>query len=311
MELLRSLFTLATYTKKDGITTLNVGTVARSAVLQIASSNTPLVMTTLSMDILHVTDIQKRKSLMQMLAFLIRKVRMALRDGAIFTNPRFSQRPLAIQPNLPRLIEAVVKSLDPNASNNREATIDAATEILVHVVQTSAYQVFPFMRLTNTIYRFPTVDFHMNTQRLAVGTSEGAIIMFDLKTATRLYVLEGHRQRLAACSFSPDGRRLITVSLDENAVLVWKVGSSFSSFFNPGAPPRQGHGDGEPFKTWEFNIGDAGEKWSWPHADRLADGCDPIVKLTPAETLVELKTEWVGDRSVKLMIRDVTMTFST
>lgn len=112
----------------------------------------------------------------------------------------------------------------------------------------------------NHVYRFPTVDFHMNTQRLAVGTSEGAIIMFDLKTATRLYVLENHRQRLAACSFSPDGRRLITVSLDENVVLVWKVGSSLSSFFNPGAPPRQGHGDGEPYKTWEFNVGDAGEK---------------------------------------------------
>jgi len=194
---------------------------------------------------------------MQMLAFLIRK------------------RPLVIQPNIPRLIEAVVKSLDPNASGNREATIDAATEILMHVVQT-----------------FPTVDFHMNTQRLAVGTSEGAIIMFDLKTATRLYVLECHKQRLAACSFSPDGRRLVTVSLDENVVLVWKVGSSFSSFFNPGAPPRQGHGNGGPFKTWEFNVGDA-------------------AKLTPAETLTEFKTEWVADRNVKLMIRDVTMTFST
>ena len=34
-------------------------------------------------------------------------------------------------------------------------------------------------------------------------------------------------------------------------------------------------------------------------------------KLTPAETLIELRTEWVADRSVKLMIRDVTMTFST
>jgi len=134
--------------------------------------------------------------------------------------------------------------------------------------------------------------------------------MFDLKTATRLYVLEGHRQGLAACSFSPDGRRLITVSLDENVVLVWKVGSSFSSFFNPGAPPRQGHGDGEPFKTWEFNVGDAGE-CSYPWADQLADDCDQTVKLTPAETLVELKTEWAGDRSVKLMIREVTMTFST
>jgi len=74
MELLRSLFNLATHTKKDGITTLNVGSAARNAVLQIVSNNTPLVMTALSMDILHVTDVQQRKSLMQMLAFLIRKV---------------------------------------------------------------------------------------------------------------------------------------------------------------------------------------------------------------------------------------------
>ena len=114
------------------------------------------------------------------------------------------------------------------------------------------------------ISSFPTVDFHQNTQRLAVGTSEGAIVMFDLKTATRLYVLEGHKQRLAACSFSPDGRRLVTVSLDENVVLVWKVGSSFTSFFNPGAPPRQGHGNGGPFKTWEFNVGDAGKNQPCP-----------------------------------------------
>jgi WD repeat-containing protein 7 len=98
----------------------------------------------------------------------------------------------------------------------------------------------------------------MASQRLAVGTSEGAIIMYDLKTATRLYVLEGHQKRLAACSFCPDGRRLVTVSLEECVVLVWKVGSSFASFFNPGAPPRQGHGGSSPYKTLSFNVGDEG-----------------------------------------------------
>jgi WD repeat-containing protein 7 len=82
--------------------------------------------------------------------------------------------------------------------------------------------------------------------------------MYDLKTATRLYVLDGHKTRPAACSFSPDGRRLVTVSLQESVVLVWKVGSSFSSFFNPGAPPRQGHAGSDPFKTLSFNIGDQG-----------------------------------------------------
>ena len=89
MELLRSLFMLGTHTKKDGITTLNVGVAARSAVLQITSSNTQLVVTTLSMDILHVTDVQQRKSLMQMLAFLIRKVLNGLIENVVrIADPR-------------------------------------------------------------------------------------------------------------------------------------------------------------------------------------------------------------------------------
>ena len=99
----------------------------------------------------------------------------------------------------------------------------------------------------------------MATQRLAVGSSDGAIVMYDLKTATRLYVLEHHLKPVTACSFSPDGRRLLSLSLEESVVLVWKVGSSFTSFFNPGAPPRQGHGGSQPFKTISFNVGDAGE----------------------------------------------------
>jgi WD40 repeat protein len=101
---------------------------------------------------------------------------------------------------------------------------------------------------------FPTVDFHSGSQRLAVGTGEGAVIVYDLKTATRLYVLESHRRHLAALSFAPDGRRLVTVSLEERIALVWKVGSSFSSFFNPGAPPA----GSDPFKTFPFNVGDEG-----------------------------------------------------
>ena len=84
--------------------------------------------------------------------------------------------------------------------------------------------------------------------------------MYDLKTATRLYVLEGHKKRTTACAFSPDGRRLVTLSLEECTVLVWKVGSSFTSFFMPGAPPRQGHSGSDPYKTYPFNIGEDGKR---------------------------------------------------
>ncbi|KAH9990289.1 hypothetical protein BJV77DRAFT_1013521 [Russula vinacea] len=232
MEMLRSLFNLATSMKKESISAQNVGPQARQAVLHIVTDHTGIFMTTLSLDILHPQSLEHRKSVMQLMAFLIRK------------------KPLVIFPNLPKLVEAVVKSLDPNSTSHRDAVLDAATEILGHVVKT-----------------FPTIDFHMASQRLAVGTDEGAIVMYDLKTATRLYVLESHKQGPAACSFSPDGHRLVSVSLEEGVVFVWKVGSSFASFFNPGAPPRQGHAGSEPFKSLNFNVGDAGEPGAFPPFD--------------------------------------------
>ncbi|KAG1739452.1 uncharacterized protein EDB91DRAFT_1135335 [Suillus paluster] len=257
MAMLRALYTLATNARKEAIPAQNIGPQARFAVLQIASSNTPLFMTTLTLDILNPKTLDQRKAVMQLVAFMIRK------------------RPLILYPNLPRLMEAVVKSLDPNSTASRDAVLDSATEIIGHVVKT-----------------FPTVDFHMATQRLAVGTSEGAFIMYDLKTATQLYVLEGHKRRPAACTFSPDGRRLVTMSLEEGVVLVWKVGSSFTSFFNPGAPPRQGHGGSQPFKTLNFNVGDE-------------------ANMTIAGTLEWVRFEWPAERSVRLHIRESVLTFST
>jgi len=74
MEILRALFNLATNSRKESISTKNVGPQARLAVLQIAASNTPLFMTTLGLDILHPRSVEHRKSTMQLVAFLIRKV---------------------------------------------------------------------------------------------------------------------------------------------------------------------------------------------------------------------------------------------
>ncbi|KAF9483399.1 WD40 repeat-like protein [Pholiota conissans] len=257
MEILRSLFDLATNVRKDSISIQNVSAQARLAVLSIASNNMALFMGTLCLDILTPPTMEHRRSVLQILAFLIRK------------------RPFVLQPNLPRLMEAVVKSLDPNSTADRDLVLDTATEIIGYVVKT-----------------YPTVDFHMATQRLAVGTNEGAVIMYDLKTAIRLYVLEGHKKPITALSFSPDGRRLVTISLKESVVLAWKVGSSFASFFNPGAPPRQGHGGSQPFKTLNFNVGAEAE-------------------MSAAQTLDLVKVEWVADRSVKVKIRHSVLTFST
>lgn len=74
MEMLRNLFSLATSTKKESISAQNVGPQARQAVLHVVTTDTGIFMTTLSLDILHPHNLEHRKSVMQLVAFLIRKV---------------------------------------------------------------------------------------------------------------------------------------------------------------------------------------------------------------------------------------------
>jgi hypothetical protein len=211
MDLLRRLFFLATHNEIGP----NLAAQARLAVLSVASSNAPLFMSTLSMDILDAKSAEGRMSIMKLCIFMARK------------------RPGLLENGLPRIAESVVKSLDPNIGKMRDDVFEAAREILRVLVEA-----------------FTTIDFHMGTQKLVVGTNEGAVIMYDLKSASRLYVLEPHKKSVSAVSFSPDGRRLVTVSLDESDSTVWKVGSSITGFFNVGGPPRQGGRAGQPYRRF-------------------------------------------------------------
>lgn len=78
MDLLRSLFRLATGgpSHKDDVHLRSLAQSARAGVLQIASSNSPLFISTISLDIMDAESISHRSSTMHLLAFIIRKVRI-------------------------------------------------------------------------------------------------------------------------------------------------------------------------------------------------------------------------------------------
>jgi hypothetical protein len=89
MEILRSLFDLATNARKDLISIQNVGSQARLAVLSIASNNMPLLMGTLCLDILTPPTVEHRRSVMQILAFLIKKVVFFFSSSVYFRSDLF------------------------------------------------------------------------------------------------------------------------------------------------------------------------------------------------------------------------------
>ncbi|GAA6050579.1 hypothetical protein JCM3770_001471 [Rhodotorula araucariae] len=254
MALVRALFALAI--GRNPATPNDLRILARNATLHVAGINTPLFMTTLLHDILNASTASSRNATLKLLGFLIRK------------------KPLVLYSNLPRVVEAVVKSLDPTISALRETVQQSATFILNELVRT-----------------FPSIDFHGKSQRLAVGTAEGAAIVFDLRTATRLYVLEGHAQPVTALSWSPDGHRLVTVSLEESRVVAWRVSGGLLSMFMAGTPARQGSGTpATPFKTYDFHVGDE-------------------ALMSTAATLEWVVMDWPAERTVRLRIRETALNF--
>jgi len=73
-------------------------------------------MSTLSMDILNAQSAEGRNSIMKLCVFMARK------------------KPEVLENGLPRIAEAVVKSLDPNVGKMRDDVWQAATVILNELV---------------------------------------------------------------------------------------------------------------------------------------------------------------------------------
>lgn len=56
------------------------------------------------------------------------------------------------------------------------------------------------------------VSFHQRQQKLAVGSIDGMVIIYDMRTASKWQLFEAHRFPIAALSFSPNGDMLCSFS---------------------------------------------------------------------------------------------------
>ncbi|CAI5742565.1 unnamed protein product [Hyaloperonospora brassicae] len=70
------------------------------------------------------------------------------------------------------------------------------------------------------------VDFHKETQRLALGTMEAVIVIYDLRTATKWRVLDGHASAVSAVRFRSDGRVLVSYAARDGSVRWWNSGNA-------------------------------------------------------------------------------------
>lgn len=73
---------------------------------------------------------------------------------------------------------------------------------------------------------FPMVAFHHESQRLAVGTHDGPIAIYDVRTSAKWKILEGHSGNVTCLSFDSKGNLLASYSAVDLTVRLWKVGNT-------------------------------------------------------------------------------------
>ncbi|KAL5036344.1 hypothetical protein BDV3_005042 [Batrachochytrium dendrobatidis] len=249
---------------------------ARQAIVNIASINAGLFISTLTFDLVHARLASERTSGLKLLGMFITK------------------KPAILYPYLVGIVDAMVKTLDPNTPNMREALQQLVTVNFAELVRT-----------------YPSVSFHAGTQRLAVGgSSDGFVIVHDLRTATRAFILRGHTRPVHAVSFSNDGKLMATFSINENCVKIWQLhvgflgalvdawsgsnsnissvgGATSSSAFSVAGVSSLGAGVGistagsiKCFRS--FNVG------------------APIEHVPFSSMVKDVKFVWIGDRAVKI-----------
>mmetsp|Transcript_3484 Transcript_3484/g.6739 ORF Transcript_3484/g.6739 Transcript_3484/m.6739 type:complete len:1074 (-) Transcript_3484:1103-4324(-) len=125
------------------------------------------------------------------------------------------KRPATLVRILPTVVEIIIKTLDPSESEIRKRCLKFSTIVLHQLVK-----------------RFPMTSFQQETQRFAVGTVESSIIIYDLRTATKWRILEGHQGPVSALAFGVrSGDSIMSYSAAESMLRYWKTGGN-SGFFS-------------------------------------------------------------------------------
>ncbi|TDH71943.1 hypothetical protein CCR75_003410 [Bremia lactucae] len=111
--------------------------------------------------------------------------------------------------HLPALIDTIMACLEPTKPDRRRRCLPLSTRCLHGLVR-----------------RFPMVDFHQETQRLALGTMDAVIVIYDLRTATKWRVLDGHGSAVSAVRFRLDGQVLVSYAARDGSVRWWNSGNA-------------------------------------------------------------------------------------
>jgi len=100
----------------------------------------------------------------------------------------------------------ILKVLDPNHATIRDVCYNSCTNILRYLVEI-----------------YPMISFNHETQKLALGTSNGMIVIFDVRTASKWQSFEACKSPISALALSPTGDKIVSYSCNDGILQVWNI----------------------------------------------------------------------------------------
>ncbi|KAI8970454.1 hypothetical protein BDF20DRAFT_891371 [Mycotypha africana] len=274
-EVLRTLFMYAT-DPHPVMAMISRG--AKKAIFRISAANMPVVINTLTMDTMTAKSMDDRLRCLKLISIFIRK------------------EPILLYTYIHSVVEAVISTLDPNIPHLRDFMLTSATSVLHDLVKI-----------------YPSVDFSAAAQKLAVGTLEGASVIYDVRTATRSVVLEGHLGPVSVLAFSPDAKLIATCSLADQSVRLWHTNLSLfgmlTSSLSQGlssSSQKKSHIDNENSST----VKDVNTSSGVHKPFKIFSFAMPNNSLDPMEIIHQVSFDWISSKCVKLHVQDLVMSFN-
>lgn len=128
---------------------------ARHAILEISKQETDLFVQVVTQELSQSKIANDRGTLLHALGYIMEK------------------NPVLLQPYLPTIVDSMIKSLDPHTPQIRDALLPLLTQTIADIVK-----------------RYPSIAFNNVTQRLVVGNPDGTCLLYDIRTASRISVVD-------------------------------------------------------------------------------------------------------------------------
>ncbi|XP_077994081.1 WD repeat-containing protein 7-like isoform X2 [Glandiceps talaboti] len=146
----------------------------------------------------------------------------ALAANAQYPTALLNASPLVkAKPEILRIIELLVDKMQNDVSDLLVEVMDIVVHCLdpVQLKARGLSEVFP------AITRFNMVSYCPNSRRVAVGARNGALALYDQRTA-KCQMISGHQNAVTALCFSQDGKYLASYSYGDKKLCFWQTGST-------------------------------------------------------------------------------------